>query len=63
MQQQVSDALQGATQTLAQQSLATREAQDAALKRLSDALSEQLRVLSEGNERRLVEVRAAVEPS
>ncbi len=61
MQQQVSDALQGATQTLAQQSLATREAQDTALRRLSDALSEQLRVLSEGNERRMGEVRAAVE--
>ncbi len=53
MQQQVSDALQGATQALAQQSLAARESQDAALRRLSDSLGEQLRALSEANERRL----------
>ena len=53
MQQQVSDALQGATQALAQQSHAAREAQDAALKRLSDALGEQLRALTEANDRRL----------
>ena len=54
MQQQVGDALQGATRALAQQSQAARDAQDAALKRLSDALSEQLRALAEGTERRLV---------
>jgi DNA recombination protein RmuC len=53
MQQQVSDALQGATHQLAQQSQAARDAQDAALRRLSDSLGEQLRVLSEANERRL----------
>jgi len=53
MQQQVSDALQGATHTLAQQSQSAREAQDAALRRLSDSLGEQLRALSEANERRL----------
>jgi len=53
MQQQVSDALQGATHTLAQQSQAARDAQDAALLRLSDSLGEQLRALSEANERRL----------
>ena len=53
MQQQVGDALQGATRALAQQSQAARDAQDAALKRLSDALSEQLRALSEATERRL----------
>jgi DNA recombination protein RmuC len=53
MQQQVSDALQGATHTLAQQSHSARDAQDAALKRLSDSLGEQLRALSEANERRL----------
>jgi DNA recombination protein RmuC len=61
MQQQVSDALQGATQALAQQSHAARDAQDAALKRLADSLGEQLRALSEANERRLGEVRTAVE--
>jgi DNA recombination protein RmuC len=61
MQQQVSDALQGATQALAQQSQAARDAQDGALKRLADSLGEQLRALSEANERRLGEVRTAVE--
>jgi DNA recombination protein RmuC len=61
MQQQVSDALQGATQALAAQSQAARDAQDAALKRLADSLAEQLRALADGNERRLGEVRAAVE--
>lgn len=53
MQQQVSDALQGAAHQLAQQSQSARDAQDAALKRLADSLSEQLRALSEANERRL----------
>lgn len=53
MQQQVSDALQGAAHRLAQQGQSARDAQDASLKRLSDALSEQLRALSEANERRL----------
>jgi DNA recombination protein RmuC len=38
---------------LAQQSQAAREAQDAALKRLSDGLNEQVRALSDANERRL----------
>jgi DNA recombination protein RmuC len=61
MQQQVSDALQGATQALAQQSQSARDAQDSALKRLADSLGEQLRGLSEANERRLGEVRTAVE--
>jgi DNA recombination protein RmuC len=53
MQQQVSDALQGATQALAQQSQSARDAQDMALKRLADSLGEQLRSLSEAIERRL----------
>jgi DNA recombination protein RmuC len=61
MQQQVSDALQGATQALSQQSQAARDAQDMALKRLADTMGEQLRTLSEANERRLGEVRMAVE--
>jgi len=61
MQQQVSDALQGATQALSQQTQSARDAQDAALKRLADSLGEQLRSLSEANERRLTEVRTAVE--
>jgi DNA recombination protein RmuC len=61
MQRQVSEALQGATLALAAQSQAARDAQDASLKRLGDGLAEQLRVLAEGNERRLGEVRVAVE--
>jgi DNA recombination protein RmuC len=39
----------------------TREAQDMALKRFADGLNEQLRQLSESNERRLGEVRQVVE--
>jgi DNA recombination protein RmuC len=72
MQQAVSQALQTATTSLAQQNQAGREAQDAALKRqaeasaqslqrFGDTLNEQLRALSDANERRLAEVRATVE--
>ena len=72
MQQTVSQALQAATASLAQQGQAGREAQDMALKRqaessaqslqrFGDMLTEQLRALSDANERRLAEVRATVE--
>jgi DNA recombination protein RmuC len=72
MQQAVSQALQTATTSLAQQSQTGRDAQDLALKRQADAstqalqrfgdtLNEQLRALSDANERRLAEVRATVE--
>jgi DNA recombination protein RmuC len=72
MQQQVASVLQAATEALARQSQAgheilsaglaqSREAQDQALKRFGDALNEQLRLLAEGNERRLGEVRQSVE--
>ena len=72
MQQTVSQALQTATTSLAQQNQAGREAQDMALKRqaeasalslqrFGDTLNEQLRALSDANERRLAEVRATVE--
>jgi DNA recombination protein RmuC len=61
MQQQVGDALQGATQSLAQQGMSARDAQDAALKRMADGIGERLRVLGESNERALSEVRGAVE--
>jgi DNA recombination protein RmuC len=61
LQQQVTGALQSATQAQAHHSQAARDAQDAALKRLTDSLTEQLRALSESNERRLAEVRVAVE--
>ena len=47
--------------TQATQAQAAREAQDLALKRFSDTMTEQLRVLSDANERRLGEVRSVVE--
>jgi len=47
--------------TQATQAQATREAQDVALKRFSEAVNDQLRALSDANERRLGEVRATVE--
>ena len=61
MQQAVSSALQGAASTQAAQTQASRDSQDAAFKRFSDTLNEQLRLLSEANERRLLEVRNTVE--
>ena len=72
MQQAVSQALQTAATSLAQQGQAGRDAQDVALKRqaeasaqalqrFGDTLTEQLRSLSDANERRLAEVRATVE--
>ncbi len=60
-QQTVSAALAQATQAASSQSLASREAQDGALRRFGESLTEQLRALAEGNERRLAEVRQAVE--
>ena len=60
-QQTVSAALAQATQASAAQSLASREALDLALRRFGDGLADQLRSLAEGNERRLAEVRQAVE--
>lgn len=72
MQQMVTQALAQATGQLAQQTQSAREAQDAALRRQAEAsaaalqrfaemLTEQLRALTEANERRLAEVRTAVE--
>jgi len=61
MQQMVADALQAAAQSLALQSQIGREAQDVALKRFADTLNDQLRALSEANERRMVDVRTTVE--
>ena len=72
MQQQVAQTLQSTTEVLTRQSQAgaealsaalmqAREAQDIALKRLADGLGEQIKALAEGNERRLGEVRLAVE--
>jgi DNA recombination protein RmuC len=53
--------LQALQQGLSQQSLSTREAQDAALRRFSESLTEQLRLLTESNDRRLGEVKQSVE--
>ena len=71
-QQSISQALQAATATFSQQSLAGREAQDVALRRhgesmaltqqrFGEVLGEQLRVVALANERALAEVRATVE--
>jgi DNA recombination protein RmuC len=72
MQQQVAQALQATTEVLTRQSLAGqeavtqhllqgRQAQDQALQRFAGGLNQQLQALSEANERRLGEVRLAVE--
>ena len=72
MQQAVAAALQGAVSAQAAQAQASRDGQDAtlarmaeqqanSLKRFSDTLNEQLRLLSDANERRLLEVRNTVE--
>jgi DNA recombination protein RmuC len=61
MQQMLGTGLQQNTLALAQQGQGARDAQDAALKRFSDAMADQLRALSDANERRLAEVRTTVE--
>jgi DNA recombination protein RmuC len=72
LQQAVSQSLQTATASLAQQQQSGRDAQDVALKRqaethaqalqrFGDTLTEQLRAISDANERRLAEVRMVVE--
>jgi DNA recombination protein RmuC len=48
-------------QALGGQALAAREAQDQAMQRLTEAMREQLRELSRGNEQRLAEMRATLE--
>ena len=61
MQTMVAQSLQTASQTQTSQAQASRESQDLALKRFSDALGIQLRDMAEANERRLSEVKASVE--
>src|SRR5688572_26275407 len=61
MHQMLAGGLQQNTLALSQQVQGSRDAQDAALKRFSDAMAEQVRAMAESNERRLVDVRAAVE--
>jgi DNA recombination protein RmuC len=68
----VGQSLQGATQSLAQQSQASRESQDAALKRFADAFGEQiqamratvelrLQAIQADNEKKLEQMRATVD--
>ena len=72
MQQGLADTLRDSAHQSAQQSASLREAQtqalarfneaqESALKRLSDGMAEQLRTLSEANDRRLAEMRNTVE--
>ncbi|HEU4460015.1 MAG TPA: DNA recombination protein RmuC [Methylibium sp.] len=61
MQQAMADTLRSTAGSLTQGALAAREAQDAALQRFGLATAEQLRALTESNERRLGEVRTTVE--
>lgn len=72
MQQMVGQSLQQATAALAQQSQATRESQDAALKRFADAFGEQigtvrttveqrLQAIQADNEKKLEQMRATVD--
>jgi DNA recombination protein RmuC len=61
LQQAVVQGQQSATAALNQQQLAARDSQDAALKRFGDALVEQLRAQADAAERRMGEVRTAVE--
>ncbi|MBX3606531.1 MAG: DNA recombination protein RmuC [Piscinibacter sp.] len=58
MQQLVAQSLQGATQSLAQQSQVSRDAQDAALKRFADAFGEQIQAMRGTVEQRLQAIQA-----
>jgi DNA recombination protein RmuC len=61
MQTTVGDALHSSSVAQTAQAQASRESQDLALQRFSDALGVQLREMAEANERRLGEVKASVE--
>jgi DNA recombination protein RmuC len=61
MQTTVGDALHSSSVAQTAQAQASRESQDLALQRFSDALGVQLREMAEANERRLNEVKASVE--
>ncbi len=58
MQQMVGQSLQAATQSLAQQSQASRDAQDTALKRFADAFGEQIQAMRATVEQRLASIQA-----
>jgi len=61
MQTLVAQSLQAASQSQTAQAQASRESQDMALKRFSDALGAQLRDMAEASERRMNDVKASVE--
>jgi DNA recombination protein RmuC len=61
MQQAVTQALQSASATAAQQAQAAREAQDAAMRRFGDSLNEQVRALAESQQRATESTRATLE--
>ena len=61
LQASLSQSLAQSGQALATQAQTSRDAQDAALRAFADRLTVQLHALSESSERRLVEVRSAVE--
>lgn len=61
MQSAVANSLQLAAQGQVSQAQTSREVQDLALKRFSEALTTQLNAMAEANERRLNEVKATVE--
>jgi DNA recombination protein RmuC len=61
MQTTLSQSLQGAASTQAAAAQTSRESQDGALERFSQALAAQLRTMSESNETRLREVKTIVE--
>ena len=60
-QASVNQALAQATQSLAAQAQATRDAQDVAMRRLGQAVEQRLTVLQEGNEKKLEQMRATVD--
>jgi len=60
-QQTLNLGLQNSNQSLAAQALASREAQDQAMLRLTEAMREQLKTMSASNELRLTQVQTAVE--
>jgi DNA recombination protein RmuC len=61
LQTAINQSLQATVNAQTNQAQQARDAQDSAFKRFADTLNEQLRLLSEANERRLNEVRTVVE--
>ncbi|WP_077035245.1 DNA recombination protein RmuC [Pelomonas sp. KK5] len=60
-QRTLSHGLQGSNQSLAAQSLAAREAQDAAMRRLGETVEQRLAAIQQANEAKLEQMRATVD--